>query len=238
MTSASRQLALLSPPLAQATRELAALPVKGKQSEVAVCEVLWESADEVTMVASQGALRAVETVLRLRHGDREIVVDAAQPTVQMGRDAGHPIVIADRMASRLHGRIERRGERFYYIDVSTNGTHLAMEDDEETVLRRDQAMLRGRGPVGTRVLLELEALRAGGAGSDEHGCGERRADESCRLHLPVPSLPSARPRLPTGRRARAIVATCGSRPAGRPPAAARTLPAASARRSPARRPGR
>jgi class 3 adenylate cyclase len=138
-------VAALSPLLRQGTRELAALSVKGKQSEVVVCEVLWESGDEVTMVASKGAVRVVETVLRLRHGGREILVDAAQPTVQMGRDAGHPIVIADRMASRLHGRIERRGDRFYCIDVSTNGTYVAIEGDEETVLRRDQAMLRGRG---------------------------------------------------------------------------------------------
>jgi class 3 adenylate cyclase len=138
-------VAALSPLLAQSTRELAALSVKGKQAEIAVCEVLWESGDEVTMVSSRGALRAVETVLRLRHGSCEIVVDSAHPTVQMGRDASHPIVIADRMASRLHGRIERRGERFHYVDVSTNGTYLAIDGDEETVLRRDQAMLRGRG---------------------------------------------------------------------------------------------
>jgi hypothetical protein len=140
-------VAALSPLLAQSTRELAALSVKGKQAEVAVCEVLWESGEEVTMVSSKGAVRVVETVLRLRHGGREIVVDAAQPTVQMGRDASHPIVVADRMASRLHGRIERRGDRFYCIDVSTNGTYVAIEGDDETVLRRDQAMLRGRGTL-------------------------------------------------------------------------------------------
>jgi hypothetical protein len=67
--------------------------------------------------------------------------------VQIGRDAVHQIPITDKMASRLHGRIERRGDKFYYVDLSTNGTYLTIEGDVETVLRRDQAMLRGRGTL-------------------------------------------------------------------------------------------
>lgn len=138
-------VAALSPLLRSSTRELASLSVKGKHAEVEVCEVLWETGDDVTMVASKGAALATEPVLRLRHGDRMILMDADWPTVQMGRDATNAIVIADRMASRLHGKIERRGDKFYYVDLSTNGTYVTIEGDEETVLRRDQAMLRGRG---------------------------------------------------------------------------------------------
>jgi predicted component of type VI protein secretion system len=67
--------------------------------------------------------------------------------LQIGREAAHPIRIADRMASRLHGRIERRGDQFYYVDLSTNGTYVTLEGDAETVLRRDQVMLRGRGTL-------------------------------------------------------------------------------------------
>jgi len=67
--------------------------------------------------------------------------------VQIGRDVVHQIPITDKMASRLHGRIERRGDKFYYVDLSTNGTYLTIEGDVETVLRRDQAMLRGRGTL-------------------------------------------------------------------------------------------
>jgi pSer/pThr/pTyr-binding forkhead associated (FHA) protein len=51
------------------------------------------------------------------------------------------------MASRLHGRIERRADRFYYADLSTNGTYVTHEDGVETVLRRDQVLLRGRGAL-------------------------------------------------------------------------------------------
>jgi adenylate cyclase len=107
--------------------------------------VLWESGDEVTMMASRTSPVAVEAVLKLTHGERTILMGDALTAVQMGRDATHPIVIADRMASRLHGRIERRGDRYYYVDLSTNGTYVTIEGDGETVLRRDQAVLRGRG---------------------------------------------------------------------------------------------
>jgi class 3 adenylate cyclase len=138
-------VAALSPLLRQSTRELAALSVKGKQAEVAVCEVLWETGDDLTMMAAGAPPVAAEAVLRVMHDGRVIEMGDALPTLQMGRDAAHPIVIADRMASRLHGRIERRGDRYYYADLSTNGTYVTMDGDAETVVRRDQVMLRGRG---------------------------------------------------------------------------------------------
>jgi class 3 adenylate cyclase len=136
----------LSPLLQEGTREVAALAVKGKQAEVQVCEVLWQSGEDVTMLAAR-AHASTEAVLRVAHGIQELLMDAALTTVQIGRDASHQIPIADKMASRLHGRIERRGDKFYYVDLSTNGTYLTIEGDVETVLRRDQAMLRGRGTL-------------------------------------------------------------------------------------------
>ena len=51
------------------------------------------------------------------------------------------------MASRVHGRIERRRERFYYVDQSTNGTYVTNEGDVELMLKRDQIMLRSRGRI-------------------------------------------------------------------------------------------
>jgi adenylate cyclase len=140
-------VAALSSMLRESTREVAALSVKGKQSEVEVCEVLWQTGDDLTMLASGRGPAKVESVLRLMHGVRTLVMDDSLRTVQIGRDAEHEISIADRMASRLHGRIERRADRFYYADLSTNGTYVTLEDGVETVLRRDQVLLRGHGTL-------------------------------------------------------------------------------------------
>ncbi len=140
-------VAALSPLLREGTREVAALSVKGKQVEVQVCEVLWQTGEDLTMLAANLAQASTEAVLRLAHGSRTVVMDGNLATVQIGRDASHQIPITDKMASRLHGRIERRGDKFYYVDLSTNGTYITTEGDVETVLRRDQAMLRGRGTL-------------------------------------------------------------------------------------------
>ncbi|MCZ7564378.1 MAG: adenylate/guanylate cyclase domain-containing protein [Burkholderiales bacterium] len=140
-------VAALSPMLRESTREVAALSVKGKQAEVEVCEVLWQTGDDLTMLASNRGAARIESVLRLTHGVRTLVMDDALPAVQIGRDAIQHISVADRMASRLHGRIERRADRFYYVDLSTNGTYVTLEDGVETVVRRDQVLLRGRGTL-------------------------------------------------------------------------------------------
>jgi adenylate cyclase len=140
-------VAMLSSILRESTRPLAALSVKGKQSEVQVCEVLWQTGDDLTMLASARGPSKLESVLRLVHGVRTLAMDENLRTVHIGRDAEHEISIADRMASRLHGRIERRADHFYYADLSTNGTYVTHEDGVETVLRRDQVLLRGRGTL-------------------------------------------------------------------------------------------
>ncbi|MCU0805538.1 MAG: adenylate/guanylate cyclase domain-containing protein [Burkholderiales bacterium] len=140
-------VAALAPLLRASTREVAALAVKGKQDAVQVCEVLWQPDAEVTMLAPKHVAAATEPVLKLSHGARTLVMDSATGAVQIGRDASNTFAVSDRMASRLHGRIERRGDKFYYVDLSTNGTYLTVQGDAETVLRRDQAMLRGRGTL-------------------------------------------------------------------------------------------
>ncbi len=55
------------------------------------------------------------------------------------------MVIADRMASRLHARIERRRDKFVLVDQSSNGTFVTIEGDAEIQLRREELVLRGRG---------------------------------------------------------------------------------------------
>jgi class 3 adenylate cyclase len=137
----------LSPGLRQGIRALAALAVKGKQAEVEVCEVLWQGGENVTMLAGGRQAPRVETVLRLSHGGRETVLDASRPSIQIGRDPALGIALEDRMASRLHGRIERRADRFQYVDLSTNGSYLTLDGDAETIVRRDQLTLRGRGKI-------------------------------------------------------------------------------------------
>ena len=136
----------LSPPLRSSTRGIAALSVKGKGDDVDVCEVIWQAGDDLTMAtASIAAVKPVK--LKLRHGATALMLEQANSGITIGRDAGCQVVLADRMASRVHARIERRRDKFFLVDQSTNGTFVNFAGEAEIVLRREEAMLRGQGRI-------------------------------------------------------------------------------------------
>jgi adenylate cyclase len=137
----------LSPMLRSSTRSIAALAVKGKGDDVAVCEVIWQGGEELTMATPSILTPVREAVLLLRHGGTERVLDQGNASLVLGRDAGCQVVIADRMASRQHARLERRRDKFYLIDQSTNGTFVRVAGEAEIVLRREEVMLRGQGHI-------------------------------------------------------------------------------------------
>ncbi|MDH4095306.1 MAG: adenylate/guanylate cyclase domain-containing protein [Betaproteobacteria bacterium] len=136
----------LPAPILERTRDLDRLPVKGKQGALRLFELLWRDDEDLTVLGTQQ--RMLDTggrILHLQHADRALVMDADLTTVLIGRDAASDIVIAHRSASRLHGRIERRRDNYFYTDLSTNGTYVTVAGDAEIHLRRDEIMLRGRG---------------------------------------------------------------------------------------------
>jgi class 3 adenylate cyclase len=136
----------LPAPLRAATRDLDRLAVKGKQDAMRVYELIWRDDEDLTVLGTRGAVPLLSgRVLRLQHAGRTLLMGAELSTVLIGRDAGNHIVIRHRSASRLHGRIECRRDKYYYVDLSTNGTYVAVAADEEMLLRREQIMLRGRG---------------------------------------------------------------------------------------------
>ncbi len=137
----------LSTLLKSGTRQIAALSVKGKGDDVEVCEVIWQASDELTMATPSILAKARPVVLWLKHGTQEQQLEQANAGIVLGRDAACQIVIADRMASRQHARIERRRDKFFLIDQSTNGTFVAVAGEPEISLRREEVMLRGSGQI-------------------------------------------------------------------------------------------
>jgi hypothetical protein len=136
----------LPQPVRESTRDLDRLAVKGKQKEVRIFELLWQDDADLTVLGTRGALLpAAAPRLRLEHAGRTLAIGPELPTVLVGRDKASHIVIAHRSASRLHGRIERRRDQYFYTDLSTNGTYVAIAGDAEILLRREQIMLRGQG---------------------------------------------------------------------------------------------
>jgi predicted component of type VI protein secretion system len=65
----------------------------------------------------------------------------------LGRDPGSDLVISDAKASRHHARIEKRRDKFFISDQSTNGTYVTFAGEQEIVLRREEVTLRGSGSI-------------------------------------------------------------------------------------------
>jgi adenylate cyclase len=138
--------ALLAPVLRARVREIDSLTVKGKHSDIGIFELLWQASDsDLTALATRPVTPPAR--IRLHHGAREIVLGEANPVIRLGRDPQNDVVIVDRMASRLHARIERRRDKFVLVDQSSNGTYVTVEGEPEIHVRREEMILHGRGRI-------------------------------------------------------------------------------------------
>lgn len=127
-------------------RLLHSIPVKGKAQEVELCEVLWHETDDATTIAvSHRSMAAAATSLTLSYRDQVVVLPRDCKSITLGRDATADMVIADRMASRIHCEIEHRMDKFVLADRSANGTCVSIDGQGEMVLRREECILRGHG---------------------------------------------------------------------------------------------
>lgn len=136
---------VLSPDLRGRLREVDVLTVKGKEKDIAVVELVWQDSADLTTLTTRPKLRPAR--LLLAHGARTIELGPGAAPLAIGRDAQNDVVIADRLASRMHARIERRRDKFVLVDQSSNGTYVTVEGEEEVQLRREEMMLRGRGRI-------------------------------------------------------------------------------------------
>ena len=136
----------LSPPLRERVREIDSLTVKGKHLDIGLFELIWQaSEDDLTSLSMRPSRRPAHILLH--HGARAIELDEVHSMLTLGRDEQNDVVIGDRMASRMHARIERRRDKFVIIDQSSNGTYVTVEGEPEIHLRREELILRGHGYV-------------------------------------------------------------------------------------------
>lgn len=142
----------LPPELRQRCRELYATKVRGRKTEVTVCEVLWRADPDTTRInelaGGAGPHAAWTWVLKLTYAGETHVADGTA-VVRIGRDATNEVVVATENASRLHARVFLRDGHFFIADQSTNGTFLMVDGTTREVrLRRGEAVLGERGWIG------------------------------------------------------------------------------------------
>lgn len=143
---AAETLDHLPMPLKVRTRSQDVHAVRGKQADIELFELLWQDSEEdLTTLATRRAGRRAQ--LTLHYGGRAIELDEGDGALTFGRDAANDVVIADRKASRVHARIERRRDKYVLVDHSTNGTFCTLDGEGEVELHREELLLRGRGRI-------------------------------------------------------------------------------------------
>lgn len=108
-------------------------------------EVRWNSPDTGGNPAN--TLKEAGSRLRLHYGERSFVLDGTEGSFSFGRDGSCDLIVEDRKASRRHGRIEKRGKDFVYLDRSTNGSYVSFAGKPEAMVRHGEVSLRGRGVI-------------------------------------------------------------------------------------------
>jgi hypothetical protein len=140
---------LLAPEQRSGTRELDRFALKGKAEDVRAVEVLWQESAELTMAISTRSLDQAHpgSFLKLATDRREWIFDAKSRSVSLGREAGNDVVVVDSQASRRHATIERRREKWVFIDHSTNGSFVLLAGQAAIELHREELLLHGSGEI-------------------------------------------------------------------------------------------
>jgi class 3 adenylate cyclase len=131
-------------------RQIDIATLKGRSSEVALFEVLWQPDETTSMVPALTSRARASKARRmtLRYQGQEVLVQEGRSNISMGRAEENDLVIKGNLISRLHARVEISRNKFMLIDQSTNGTFVLGKDGEEAFVRRDSMQIRGEGLIG------------------------------------------------------------------------------------------
>jgi adenylate cyclase len=128
-------------------RKLYSIPVKGKEQEVELVELMWQAAtDERTAIfvapANPAAGRAL---LELDLDGAHVEMGPQRRKVTVGRDQDADFTVGNPLVSRGHAMIERRREHFVLADHSSNGTFVTFEGKPEMQIHHEELTLVGHG---------------------------------------------------------------------------------------------
>jgi hypothetical protein len=141
---------LLDPDLQDISRQFDKTAVKGKEEEIIVYQVVWESSDDVTRIeiTSADIEEEVKYLSMDYQGQQVRIASNDNRTFVIGRGVQSDLLCQTRLASRSHASIEFRRGKFHLADQSSNGTFVKTDDGENIFLRRQELMLWGAGQIG------------------------------------------------------------------------------------------
>ncbi len=127
-------------------RKLFAIPVKGKEKEVDLIEIVWQGANQDMTSITAGPMRTSgRALLELEMEGARVDMGPDRRKVTFGRDHEADFTIHTAVVSRAHAMIERRRDHFVLADHSSNGTFVTLEGQPEMKVHREEMTLMGHG---------------------------------------------------------------------------------------------
>jgi len=133
------------PLLQQAANSVPDLLLNCGQRRLGVFQVAWQQPEPLALRLALADPGDGVGRLCIRYRGVETWLDENQPFTRIGRQPDCDLIVRDPRCSREHGRIERRLERFVWVDQSTNGTFVTLEGQTEVFVRHSELLLAGRG---------------------------------------------------------------------------------------------
>lgn len=137
----------LSPWLPLVSDSVPDLSLSCGNRRLGVFQVPWDPDAPAALKSALAELDNPVDHLHLSCDGVDILLDGKQPALRIGRQPDCNIVLRDPRCSRVHGTIERRLDRFVYVDCSSNGTFVTLEDKMEFYVRRKELVLFGHGKL-------------------------------------------------------------------------------------------
>ncbi|MFT7246604.1 MAG: adenylate cyclase [Candidatus Azotimanducaceae bacterium] len=141
---------LLDADLQDISRQFDKTAVKGKEEEIIIYQVVWETSDDVTRIeiTEDGEAAKVSYLVIDYQDQKTSIASNDNRTFVIGRGVQSDLLCQTRLASRSHATIEFRRGKFHLSDQSSNGTFVKTDDGESIFLRRQELMLWGAGQIG------------------------------------------------------------------------------------------
>ena len=150
----------LSPNYRDLTREFDKTPIKGKEGELTIYEVMWKPEVSTRMHTTiKSGSEDGATLLSMTYNGKEYNIKANSPDFLIGRDARCDLIIDSDYSSRVHAHIAFRRGKFVLVDESTNGTYVSMQKKKDIYLRREETPLVGVGTIGIGESTNENAIR-------------------------------------------------------------------------------
>jgi class 3 adenylate cyclase len=151
--------------------------VKGRPEPVEVFELTTGSETLIRFAEApqSEADAAGEPALSISFGPQRYELRGRHCSVTIGRDESNDFVLTSPSASRFHACIEWRGQGYYLVDRSSNGTVIVSDSGRMRTLRREWLRIKGSGSFGV-------------SGPDQRP--EERIRFECRGRAPDPNATS------------------------------------------------